>query len=133
MFEEDNLILPYLALGGRGFIVLKNNKGVEENRVRHLDYGVQFNKLMYTRLIKNEEITLFSPSDVPGLYDAFFADQELFKLYVQYEDDPSIKKKIKAIELFVFLLKREQVQVECIFKMLIIVIRIVHSTQKLHQ
>ena len=57
---------------------------------------------MYTRMLKNEMITLFSPSDVPGLYDAFFSDQELFeKLYVQYEDDPSIRKKqIKAIELF---------------------------------
>ncbi|MEC7107717.1 MAG: class 1a ribonucleoside-diphosphate reductase subunit alpha [Verrucomicrobiota bacterium] len=96
------LYYPIWHLEVEDLLVLKNNKGVEENRVRHLDYGVQFNKLMYTRLIKNEEITLFSPSDVPGLYDAFFADQELFeKLYVQYEDDPSIrKKKIKAIELF---------------------------------
>jgi ribonucleoside-diphosphate reductase alpha chain len=83
-------------------LVLKNNRGVEENRVRHLDYGVQFNKLMYSRLIKGDFITLFSPSDVPGLYDAFFADQEEFeKLYVQYEADDSIRKKrIKAIELF---------------------------------
>lgn len=96
------LFYPIWHLEVEDLLVLKNNKGVEENRVRHLDYGVQFNKLMYTRLLKNEEITLFSPSDVPGLYDAFFADQELFeKLYVQYEDDPSIrKKKIKAIELF---------------------------------
>ncbi len=83
-------------------LVLKNNRGVEENRVRHMDYGVQFNKLMYQRLIDGGNITLFSPSDVPGLYDAFFEDQALFeKLYVQYENDPSIKKKtIKAIELF---------------------------------
>ncbi|MAG77695.1 MAG: ribonucleoside-diphosphate reductase subunit alpha, partial [Colwelliaceae bacterium] len=70
--------------------------------VRHLDYGVQFNKLMYQRLIKGEHITLFSPSDVPGLYDAFFADQDKFEeLYVKYEQDESIRKKrIKAIELF---------------------------------
>ena len=96
------LYYPIWHLEVEDLLVLKNNKGVEENRVRHLDYGVQFNKLMYTRLLKNEDITLFSPSDVPGLYDAFFADQELFeKLYLQYEDDPSIrKKKIKAIELF---------------------------------
>ncbi|CZF77931.1 Ribonucleoside-diphosphate reductase 1 subunit alpha [Grimontia celer] len=83
-------------------LVLKNNRGVEENRVRHMDYGVQINKLMYTRLIKGESISLFSPSDVPGLYDAFFADQEEFeRLYVQYENDPSIKRETrKAVELF---------------------------------
>ncbi|MCV2884061.1 ribonucleoside-diphosphate reductase subunit alpha [Aestuariibacter sp. AA17] len=83
-------------------LVLKNNRGVEENRVRHLDYGVQFNKLMYQRLIKDQHITLFSPSDVPGLYDAFFSNQEEFeKLYVKYEQDDSIEKRtIKAIELF---------------------------------
>jgi ribonucleoside-diphosphate reductase alpha chain len=83
-------------------LVLKNNRGVEENRVRHLDYGVQFNKLMYTRMIKDDYITLFSPSDTPGLYDAFFADQEEFeRLYELYEADASIRKKrIKAIELF---------------------------------
>ncbi len=83
-------------------LVLKNNRGVEENRVRHMDYGVQINKLMYTRLIKGGDISLFSPSDVPGLYDAFFEDQEEFeRLYVKYEQDNSIKRKtIKAIELF---------------------------------
>jgi ribonucleoside-diphosphate reductase alpha chain len=63
---------------------------------------VQFNKLMYQRMIKDQHITLFSPSDVPGMYDAFFADQEEFeRLYVQYENDPSIRKRqIKAQELF---------------------------------
>lgn len=67
-------------------LVLKNNRGVEGNRVRHMDYGVQINKLMYTRLLKGEDITLFSPSDVPGLYDAFFADQDEFeRLYTKYE------------------------------------------------
>ena len=96
------LYYPIWHLEVEDLLVLKNNKGVEENRVRHLDYGVQFNKLMYTRMIKNEKITLFSPSDVPGLYDAFFADQELFeKLYLQYEDDPAIRKKqVSALELF---------------------------------
>ena len=81
--------------------MLKNNRGVEENRVRHLDYGA-FNKTMYQRLIKGEDITLFSPSDVPGLYDSFFADQDKFEeLYVKYEADDSIRKKqIKAIEVF---------------------------------
>ncbi|MBD8512537.1 ribonucleoside-diphosphate reductase subunit alpha [Photobacterium sp. WH77] len=88
-------------------LVLKNNRGVEENRVRHMDYGVQINKLMYTRLIKGETISLFSPSDVPGLYDAFFADQEEFeRLYVKYEQDNSIKKQtVKAIDLFSLLMQ----------------------------
>ena len=64
----------------------ENNRGVEGNRVRHMDYGVQINKLMYTRLLKGEDITLFSPSDVPGLYDALFADQDEFeRLYTKYE------------------------------------------------
>ena len=96
------LFYPLWHLEVESLLVLKNNRGVEENRVRHLDYGVQFNKLMYQRLIKDQYITLFSPSDVPGLYDAFFADQDEFeRLYVQYEEDDSIRKKrIKAIELF---------------------------------
>ena len=96
------LFYPLWHLEVESLLVLKNNRGVEENRVRHLDYGVQFNKLMYTRLIKDQHITLFSPSDTPGLYDAFFADQDEFeRLYVQYEKDESIRKKqIKAIELF---------------------------------
>ncbi|MDD9194954.1 ribonucleoside-diphosphate reductase subunit alpha [Aliivibrio sp. S3MY1] len=88
-------------------LVLKNNRGVEENRVRHMDYGVQINKLMYTRLIKGGHISLFSPSDVPGLYDAFFADQvEFERLYDIYEQDTSIKREtIKAIELFSLLMQ----------------------------
>ncbi|GAB2684664.1 class 1a ribonucleoside-diphosphate reductase subunit alpha [Aliiglaciecola sp. 3_MG-2023] len=96
------LFYPAWHLEVESLLVLKNNRGVEENRVRHLDYGVQFNKLMYTRMIKDQYITLFSPSDVPGLYDAFFADQDEFEaLYVKYEQDDSIrKKKIKAVELF---------------------------------
>ncbi|WP_281557238.1 class 1a ribonucleoside-diphosphate reductase subunit alpha [Thalassomonas sp. RHCl1] len=96
------LFYPLWHLEVESLLVLKNNRGVEENRVRHLDYGVQFNKLMYQRLIKGESITLFSPSDVPGLYEAFFADQDKFEeLYCKYEQDDSIRKKrIKAIELF---------------------------------
>jgi ribonucleoside-diphosphate reductase alpha chain len=96
------LFYPLWHLEVESLLVLKNNRGVEENRVRHLDYGVQFNKLMYQRMIKDQHITLFSPSDVPGMYDAFFADQDEFeRLYVQYENDPSIRKRqIKAQELF---------------------------------
>ncbi|WP_165008137.1 class 1a ribonucleoside-diphosphate reductase subunit alpha [Neisseria yangbaofengii] len=83
-------------------LVLKNNRGVEDNRVRHLDYGVQINRLLYTRLIKGGNITLFSPNEVPGLYDAFFADQDEFeRLYTQYEQDESIRKRsVPATELF---------------------------------
>lgn len=96
------LFYPLWHLEVESLLVLKNNRGVEENRVRHLDYGVQFNRLMYHRLIKDEMITLFSPSDVPGLYDAFFEDQDVFEqLYVKYENDSSIRKKrMKALELF---------------------------------
>ncbi len=91
----------------QSLLVLKNNRGVEENRVRHMDYGVQLNKLMYARLVKGGNITLFSPSDVPGLYDAFFEDQDEFeRLYVKYENDPSIKKQtVKAVELFSLLMQ----------------------------
>ena len=83
-------------------LVLKNNKGTEENRVRHMDYGVQFNKLMYERLVTGGDITLFSPADVPGLYDAFFADQDKFReLYETAERNTRLRKKtIAASELF---------------------------------
>jgi ribonucleoside-diphosphate reductase alpha chain len=83
-------------------LVLKNNKGTEENRVRHMDYGVQFNKLMYERLLTGGDITLFSPHDVPGLYETFFQDQDKFKeLYEAAESNTRIKKKsIKAMDLF---------------------------------
>ena len=96
------LFYPLWHLEVENLLVLKNNRGVDDNRVRHLDYGVQFNKLMYSRFIKDDYITLFSPSDVPGLYDAFFEDQAKFdELYIKYEQDESIRKKrIKAIELF---------------------------------
>ena len=96
------LFYPFWHLEVESLLVLKNNRGVESNRIRHLDYGVQLNKLMYSRLIKNKNITLFSPSDCAGLYDAFFADQDLFeKLYTQYELDPNIRKKtVKATDLF---------------------------------
>lgn len=96
------LFYPMWHLEVESLLVLKNNRGVEENRVRHMDYGVQINRLLYQRLIKGGNITLFSPSDVPGLYDAFFADQDEFeRLYVQYEQDESIRKRsVKAADLF---------------------------------
>ena len=86
-------------------LVLKNNKGTEDNRVRKLDYSIQISKLFYERFIQDGEITLFSPHDVPGLYDSFGSDS-FDDLYVSYEKDPSIKKKtVKAQELILNLLK----------------------------
>ncbi len=83
-------------------LVLKNNKGTEDNRIRHLDYGVQFNKVFYERLLNNEDITLFSPSDVPELWDPFYTNIDEFQeLYEIAERKTSIdKKKVPAIDLF---------------------------------
>ena len=86
-------------------IVLKNNKGTEDNRVRKLDYSIQLSKLFYERFLKNEDITLFSPQDVEGLYDAF-GTPEFDELYMKYERATSIpKRKVSARELITDLLK----------------------------
>ena len=86
-------------------IVLKNNKGTEDNRVRKLDYSIQLSKLFYERFIKDEDITLFSPHDVPDLYDAFGTDK-FDELYEKYERAYSIpKKKVSARILFMDMLK----------------------------
>ena len=96
------LFYPLWHIEAESLLVLKNNRGVEDNRIRQLDYGVQINRLLYTRLIKGGNITLFSPNEVPGLYDAFFADQDEFeRLYTQYEQDPNIRKRtLPATDLF---------------------------------
>lgn len=88
-------------------LVLKNNKGTEDNRVRKLDYSIQLNKTMYERLLSGGDITLFSPHDVPGLYEAYFGDSTKFQeLYEKYERATSIKKKrVSAMELFSALIK----------------------------
>ena len=101
------LFYPLWHIEVQSLLVLKNNRGVEENRIRQLDYGVQINKLMYTRLIKGGNITLFSPHETPGLYEAFFADQDEFeRLYTQYENDPNIRKEtISAADLFSILMQ----------------------------
>ena len=101
------LFYPMWHIEVESLLVLKNNRGVEENRVRHLDYGVQINRLLYTRLIKGGNITLFSPNEVPGLYDAFFADQDEFeRLYTQYEQNPNIRKRsVPATDLFSLLMQ----------------------------
>ena len=96
------LYYPIWHLEVEDLLVLKNNKGTEGNRIRHLDYGVQFNKVFYERLINGEEITLFSPSDVPELAECFFNDVDKFReLYEIAERKTSIrKKKVPAIEIF---------------------------------
>ena len=96
------LFYPLWHLEVEGLLVLKNNAGTDENRIRHLDYGVQFNGLMYQRFLEDKDITLFSPNDTPGLYSSFFVDQKKFKsLYEKYEKDKSIRKTtIKARVLF---------------------------------
>jgi len=86
-------------------LVLKNNKGTEDNRVRKLDYSIQLSKIFYERFIQNGEISLFSPHDTPGLYDAFGTDR-FDELYVGYEQDQSVPRKtIGAQELILNLLK----------------------------
>ena len=96
------MFYPFWHLELESLLVLKNNKGIEENRIRHLDYGVQLNKLMYERLITDDYISLFSPNDVEGMYDAFFQDQDLFrKLYTEAEANPLIhRKRVKAVDVF---------------------------------
>ena len=86
-------------------LVLKNNKGTEDNRVRKLDYSIQLSKLFYERFLKNEDITLFSPHEVPGLYEAFGTDS-FDEMYEKYERAHSVPKtKINAQTLFMSLLK----------------------------
>ena len=86
-------------------LVLKNNKGTEDNRVRKLDYSIQLSKIFYERFIQDGDITLFSPHDVPGLYDAF-GQEEFDDLYLKYEADEAIpKKSVKARGLFLDLVK----------------------------
>jgi len=94
--------LPVWHYEFEDLVVLKNNKGTEETRVRHMDYAFQFNKLMYERLLSGGNITFFDPNDVPGLYESFFADQDKFKeLYEKYERKTSIRKKtLPALEVF---------------------------------
>jgi len=98
---------PLWHLEIEDILVLKNNKGTEDNRVRKLDYSIQINKTMYERLLSGGDITLFSPHDVPGLYEAYYGDPAVFQeLYEKYERATSIrKKKIPAMELFSDLIK----------------------------
>ena len=86
-------------------IVLKNNKGSEDNRVRKLDYSIQLSKLFYERFINDEDITLFSPHEVPELYEAW-GTKEFDELYETAERKTSVwKTKVKAQDLFMAILK----------------------------
>jgi ribonucleoside-diphosphate reductase alpha chain len=92
---------PFWHLEIEDLLVLKNNKGTEDNRIRHLDYSVQFNKVMYERLLSGGNITLFSPHDCPDLYEAFFRDIDEFRtLYEKYEKSKIRKRSVPAIDLF---------------------------------
>jgi len=87
-------------------VVLKNNKGTQDNRVRGLDYSIQISKLFYERFIKDEEISLFSPHDVPGLYEAF-GMPGFDKLYEAYEFDPDVpQKRVSAQKLIMDILQQ---------------------------
>lgn len=102
------LYYPIWHLEIEDMLVLKNNRGTEENRARHMDYAVQINGFLYKRLQSGQDITLFSPHEVPDLYESFFNDQEKFaKLYQKYESDDSIKykKSVNSIDLFSLLMR----------------------------
>ena len=90
-------------------IVLKNNKGTEDNRVRKLDYSIQISKLFYERFIQNGEISLFSPHDVPGLFDAFGTDR-FDDLYTSYESDGSIPRKTVGAQALILDLLKERAE-----------------------
>ena len=99
---SGNATFPMWHYEYEDMIVLKNNKGTEETRARGIDYTVQINKVLLNRLIEGGDITLFSPNDVPGLYDAFFRSNDEFEeLYLKYEADPTIRKRtISAMDAF---------------------------------
>lgn len=88
------VFFPWWHYESPELMVLKNNRGTEDNRARHLDYGIEVNGFMYRRLQARKDISLFSPSDVPNLLEAFYADQgEFERLYEIYESDPSIPRR----------------------------------------
>lgn len=93
--------VPFWHFEIEDILVLKNNAGTDDNRVRKLDYSVQFCKLFYDRLIANEDITLFSPHEAKGLYEAFGDNKKFEELYLKYENARSLKfkKKIPARQL----------------------------------
>ena len=97
-------------------IVLKNNKGTEDNRVRKLDYSIQLSKIFYERFIQDAEISLFSPHDVPGLYDAFGTDR-FDELYTGYEADQSVPRKTVGAQKLILDLLKERAETGRIYIM----------------
>ena len=97
-------------------LVLKNNKGTEDNRVRKLDYSIQLSKIFYERFISGGQITLFSPHDVPGLYDSFGTDR-FDSLYTSYEKDPTVPKKTVSAQELIFSLLQERAETGRIYIM----------------
>jgi len=93
--------IPFWHYEIEDILVLKNNAGTDDNRVRKLDYSIQFCKLFYDRLIKNEDITLFSPHEAKELYESFGDNEKFEELYLKYEGKKTFKfkKKIPARKL----------------------------------
>ena len=97
-------------------LVLKNNKGTEDNRVRKLDYSIQLSELFYKRFIASGNITLFSPHDTPGLYDAFGTDK-FDDLYTRYESDESIPKTVVPAQDLILAMLKERAETGRIYLM----------------
>jgi hypothetical protein len=97
--NSATLYFPWWHKEIESIMVLKNNKGTDDNRVRHMDYGIQFEKVFYSRFVSDGDISIFSPSDVPGLYDVFGLP-EFEDMYKNFENDKSIPRKtLKARDL----------------------------------
>ena len=113
-----NVNIPWWHYEVEDVLVLKNNAGTDDNRVRKLDYTLQFCKTFYERLIKNEDITLFSPAETPGLYEAFGDNEAFEKLYNKYENSRKLKfkKKIPARKL-AEIFSRERLETGRIYSM----------------
>ena len=113
-----NVNIPWWHYEVEDILVLKNNAGTDDNRVRKLDYTLQFCKMFYERLIGNQEITLFSPAETPGLYEAFGDNEAFEKLYTKYENSRKIKfkKKIRARKL-AEIFSRERLETGRIYSM----------------
>lgn len=114
--------MPIWHIQFEDYVVLKNNQGTEENRVRHLDYCVQLNALFFRRFKEKGVITLFDPHEVPELYEAFFSDTKRFEeLYVQAENDPNIKRKttLSAVTVFRDMLLKERTDTGRIYLMFV--------------
>jgi len=110
--------VPFWHYEAEDVMVLKNNAGTDDNRVRKLDYSIQFCRLFYDRLIKNEDITLFSPHEAKGLYEAFVNNEKFEELYLKYEGSRSLKfkKKISARK-FIEIFARERLETGRIYSM----------------